>query len=80
MLLFDIIGPLPGSILSRWSRAYIYFDDKGQNIKSHIEKLPEGYDAEEFPLQHPSLEDYFDRHRGADLEPNEADMVKALLR
>ncbi len=39
VLLFDIIGPLPDSILSRWSRAHIYFDDKGQNIKSHIGKF-----------------------------------------
>ncbi len=44
------------------------------------ENLPEGYNVKKNPLQHPSLEDYFDRHKSADLEPNEADMFKALLR
>jgi len=73
----DILGPLPPKILSRWSRSHLYYNDKGQKVRHYIGDLPEGED-DSGPDE--TLETQIDRRKAADLSPDEALIIKNILR
>jgi non-specific serine/threonine protein kinase len=76
---FDIIGPIPRSILSKWTRSDVYFNVDGENIKSYIGELPEGFDLNE--LQHlPPLEEFFDQEKPVGMSDEESRQIKHILR
>jgi non-specific serine/threonine protein kinase len=77
--LFSTIGPIPRDILSKWSRSHIYFNLDGENIKSYIGELPEGFDLNE--LQHqPLLEELFDQEKPAEMSDEDSKQIKHILR
>jgi serine/threonine protein kinase len=76
---FDVLGPIPRDILSKWTRSDVYFNAGGENIKSYIGELPEGFDLNE--LQHlPPLEEFFDQEKPAEMSDEEAKQIKHILR
>jgi hypothetical protein len=77
--LFSTIGPIPRDILSKWARSNVYFTLDGENIKSYIGELPEGFDLNE--LQHqPLLEELFDQERPAKMSDKDSEQIKHILR
>jgi serine/threonine protein kinase len=77
--LFDVLGPIPRDILSKWARADVYFNADGENIKSYIGELPEGFDLNELQPQ-PPLEEFFDREKPAEMSDEESKQIKHILR
>ncbi|TAQ86705.1 hypothetical protein B7494_g4981 [Chlorociboria aeruginascens] len=64
--LFNLLGPLPRDILSKWARSDVYFDLHGENIKSYIGELPEGFYVKNLhPL--PRLEELFDQEKSVEM-------------
>lgn len=80
--LSNILGPIPPFLLSQWPRANIYFNAEGKQIKHYVGDYPEGEDSDpdNFHAEFPSLEEYFDKEKPADITPTEANEIKALLR
>ena len=77
--LFSTIGPLPRDILSKWARSNIYFNLDGENVKTYIGELPEGFDLSQ--LQHqPLLEVLFDQERPAEMSDEDLKRIKHILR
>lgn len=77
--LFNTIGPIPRDILSKWARSDIYFNVDGENIKSYIGKLPEGFDLNKLPKQ-PLLEELLDQERPAEMSDEDLRQIKRILR
>ncbi len=79
----DILGPIPPYFLSRFSRSHLYFNRSGEIINRWISPPDdaEQQDIDDVAEQHlPALEAYLDREKGADLDEDEAIIVKGLLR
>jgi serine/threonine protein kinase len=80
----DILGPLPDFLAARWARAGLYFDEQGRKIRHYVgSEAPTGNDGVEVALPASSfvpLEEFFDRERNPDLTPEDAAVVKGLLR
>lgn len=77
--LFSTIGPIPRDILSKWARSDVYFNLDGENIKSYIGELPEGFDLNEIQNQ-PLLEELFDQERPAEMSDEDLKQIKHILR
>jgi serine/threonine protein kinase len=77
--LFDVLGSIPRDILSKWARSDVYFNVDGENIKSYIGELPEGFDLNELQPQ-PPLEEFFDREKPAEMSDKESKQIKHILR
>lgn len=79
--LSDILGPIPGFLRSQWPRADVYFNAEGEKIKNYIGDLPEGHlDPEELQPEGVVLEERFEREKPAEIRPEEAKEITALLR
>lgn len=76
---YDILGPLPSRIHSQYPRARVYCNGQGEKVKHYIGDLPEGFDPNEIQPM-PSLEQFFDQERPAELSVEEAGVIKGLLR
>jgi len=77
--LFNLLGPLPRGILSKWARSDVYFNLDGENIKSYIGELPEGFDLNDLqPL--PPLEVLFDQEKPVDMRDEDSKQIKHVLR
>lgn len=76
---FDILGKLPDSILSNWSRSSTYFDSSGKQIKNYIGDLPAGFDSQSIPSKK-SLEEFFDNERPTDMSIEDSKTCKRILR
>lgn len=77
--LFDTFGSIPRDILSKWARSDIYFNSNGENIKSYIGELPEGFDINKLQQQ-PLLEELFDQERPAEMSDEESKQIMHILR
>jgi serine/threonine protein kinase len=79
--LFDVLGPIPRDTLSKWARSDVYFNADGENIKSYIGELPEGYDLNEIKEHNlPPLEEFFDREKPAEMSNEESKQIRHILR
>ncbi|APA12741.1 hypothetical protein sscle_10g075110 [Sclerotinia sclerotiorum 1980 UF-70] len=77
--LFSTLGPIPMDILSKWSRANIYFNSHGENIKNYIGNLLEGFDMSLLEDQ-PTLEELFEQYKPVGMEREESREVMRILR
>lgn len=76
--LFDILGKLPESLLSNWSRSSTYFDSSGNQIKNYIGDLAEDFDPQAIPF--PPLEEFFDKEKPPDMSMEDSKACKRILR
>lgn len=76
--LSDILGPLPDHVYSRWTRSSRYFDADRVHFNSYLCEMPEGTDLLE--VRGLPLEQFFDSLKPSEMDDDEANEVKALLR
>lgn len=76
--MFDVIGPLPRDILSKWKRSKVYFNAEGEKIKNYIGELSEDHLSKMHP--DPPLEEYFDQLKPDEMSDEDAQHVKRILR
>ncbi|RDL34661.1 Uncharacterized protein BP5553_07789 [Venustampulla echinocandica] len=77
--LSSTIGPIPRDVLSKWARSDVYFSPNGENIKSYIGELPEGFDPSDLEHQ-PPLEELFDQERPAEISNEDSKQIMHILR
>ncbi|QKX57758.1 uncharacterized protein TRUGW13939_04878 [Talaromyces rugulosus] len=75
----DVLGPLPGTLLAKYPRAHIYYNEKGEKVKNYIGELPEGFDPSTIEPS-PSLEQAFDKEKPVDIDDEEGYIIKGILR
>ncbi|KAL2810281.1 kinase-like domain-containing protein [Aspergillus granulosus] len=75
----DVLGPLPQSLWSKYPRAQIYYNDKGEKVKNYVGELCEGFDPSTIRSALP-IEKAFDKGKPEDISTEDADAVKRLLR
>ncbi|KAL3487088.1 kinase-like domain-containing protein [Aspergillus germanicus] len=74
----DILGPIPYSLWSKYPRAHIYYNDKGELVKHYIGELSSGSDSDSIEPLAP-LATAFDEEKPKDLSVEDAENVKRLL-
>ncbi|PQE27934.1 serine kinase protein [Rutstroemia sp. NJR-2017a BBW] len=77
--LHSTLGPIPRDILSKWTNSDVYFNSTGENIKSYIGELPNGFDVNELEHQ-PTLEELFDQVKPAEIDEEESKQIMYILR
>jgi non-specific serine/threonine protein kinase len=74
----DILGLIPHALWSKYPRAHIYYNDKGELIKHYLGELSSGSESDSIePL--PPLATAFDEEKPKGLSEEDADNVKRLL-
>ncbi|CEN61258.1 hypothetical protein ASPCAL07920 [Aspergillus calidoustus] len=74
----DILGPIPHSLWSKYSRAHIYHNEKGELVKHYIGELSSGSESDSVEPLAP-LEGAFEEEKPEDLTVKDAENVKRLL-
>jgi serine/threonine protein kinase len=76
--LHDILGPIPHSLGSKYSRAHIYHNEKGELVKHYIGELSSGSVSDLVEPLAP-LEGAFEEEKPEDLTVKDTENVKSLL-